>query len=1276
MTSNLSLLRNFVEKFIGTVRFGNDHFAAITGYGDYVQVNLMICHVYYVEGLGHSLFLVGQFCNGDLEVAFRSNMCYVRNLEGDDLLTSSCESNLYTISISELAASSPVCLMSKATSTKSWLWHRRLSHLNFGTINQLTSKDLVDGLPKFKYNKDHLCSACEQGKSKKASLPPKLVPSIESKLELLHMDLCGPMRVASINGKKYILVIVDDYSWYTWFGPLYEEYYAPSTSEVTTNSTVNTLDVEDTLSPSLIIVEDSDSPQIVTSSEEPITQESSIPILENHSDEQLQEDVVELDENTIMHSFENPEIEEAESSSNYQDPSNMHEFHQQHRYIDKWSKNNPIEQVIGDPSKLVQTRNRLRTDAELCMYALTVSLTEPKNIKEAMLDHSWIKSMQDELNQFKRLDVWEFGPLPEGKHEIKGYSQQGGKDFEESFSLVARLEAVRMFIAYAAHKNFTIYQMDVKTAFLNGPLKEEFFERPTEKHLKEVKKIFRYLRQSINKGLWYLNDSGFELIAYSDAYLARCLDDYKSTSGGLQFLGDKLVSWSSKKQDCTAMSTAEAECVSLSACCAQVIWMRTQLLDYGYCYNKISMYCDSKSAIAISCNPAQHSRTKHINIRYHFIKEHVERGTIELYFVGTEYQLADLFTKALPRERFEYLVHRIVFYIAQQIIPAAQLVPKFQGIGRCNNYVVIQSIPCSPECKIVGQILLDHPLSYALTATADLDTQEITYTVDMFRANLQLPVETLENPFVVPATIEIIESFMHTVGYQGVVDKVSAFFTKNLAQPWQTMFKVFNRCLTTRTSGHDQTKINILQLFRAVINRTNVDYAALLWWDFMNCVSQTKDVIQYPHFTKLIIADLMKKFPSIPPRFEEDYHSIKDDIPLVSVYTTGNVTVRRMLIPDTFLTNKICATDDYKEYETVFFNVAVPMNQPQPVVSTQGMHKSTPIAHMTPTLITASTQGKKRKQSAGEASSPQKSLKITIKQKQVVEGDEDVESYADKFAASIIHDDVDESGDRIEPESHKENPEHVDDDNEKEEEKKDDEMGSLEIRTEKMQTPIPTTPRSPRINLSLNKHIAQELTDTVSLSTPTTSKDSHKQRRISSKYNHLPGALRRMCRHQGYMIRDMECKCVTTYEFWKVHGKVDQVIYEIRDAFQDAVHALISKEFDEQAPQIIEELFKQYVQHNMKSNLQDQANDSALWDVLKQDDDPPEGEKKVKRHKTSKRSKSARGSSSKHSAKDSITYVSKQQQQQQEWDTCEEEIVIDEDEVIPEDETPELITEF
>ncbi|GJV91126.1 retrovirus-related pol polyprotein from transposon TNT 1-94 [Tanacetum coccineum] len=184
--------------------------------------------------------------------------------------------------------------------------------------------------------------------------------------------------------------------------------------------------------------------------------------------------------------------------------------------------------------------------------------------------------------------------------------------------------------------------------------------KPTEKHLTAVKRIFRYLKDSINMGLWYPKDTDFELTAFSDSDHAGCLDSRKSTSGGIQFLGgDKLVSWSSKKQDCTSISLAEAEYVSLSACCAQVIWLRTELTDYGFHFDKIPMYCDSKATIAISCNPVQHSRTKHIDVRYHFIKEQVEKGIVELFFVETEYRLADLFTKALSEDRFKYLVRRL-----------------------------------------------------------------------------------------------------------------------------------------------------------------------------------------------------------------------------------------------------------------------------------------------------------------------------------------------------------------------------------------------------------------------------------------------------------------------------------------------------------------------------------------------------------------------------------------------------------------------------------------
>nr|GFB21586.1 retrovirus-related Pol polyprotein from transposon TNT 1-94 [Tanacetum cinerariifolium] len=157
-------------------------------------------------------------------------------------------------------------------------------------------------------------------------------------------------------------------------------------------------------------------------------------------------------------------------------------------------------------------------------------------------------------------------------------------------------------------------------------------------------------------------DSGFKLTGFSDANYAGCKDTFKSTSGGAQFLGEKLVRWSSKKQDCTSLLTTESEYVSLSACCAQVLWMRTQLTDYGYHFDKIPIYCDSKSTIAISCNLVQHSTTKYIVVRYNFIKEYVEKGMIEVYFVKTDYQLADLFTKALPVEICNYLVRHLGMY--------------------------------------------------------------------------------------------------------------------------------------------------------------------------------------------------------------------------------------------------------------------------------------------------------------------------------------------------------------------------------------------------------------------------------------------------------------------------------------------------------------------------------------------------------------------------------------------------------------------------------------
>nr|GEV62987.1 retrovirus-related Pol polyprotein from transposon TNT 1-94 [Tanacetum cinerariifolium] len=185
-------------------------------YEDLVQGNITIKRVYYVEGLNHNLFVVGQFCDADLEVAFRKSTRYIRDLKGNDLLTDSRDTDLYSITLQDTSTPNPICLMAKATSSQAWLWHRRLSHLNFDTINLISKYDIVTGLSKLKFVKDHLCSSCELGKAKCKSFKTKTIPSLKRRLQILHMDLYGLVRIKRFNGKKYVLVIVDDYSRYTW----------------------------------------------------------------------------------------------------------------------------------------------------------------------------------------------------------------------------------------------------------------------------------------------------------------------------------------------------------------------------------------------------------------------------------------------------------------------------------------------------------------------------------------------------------------------------------------------------------------------------------------------------------------------------------------------------------------------------------------------------------------------------------------------------------------------------------------------------------------------------------------------------------------------------------------------------------------------------------------------------------------------------------------------------------------------------------------------------
>nr|GFA51702.1 hypothetical protein [Tanacetum cinerariifolium] len=728
-----------------------------------------------------------------------------------------------------------------ASKTKSWLWHCRLSHLNFGAINHLARQDLVRGLPKLKFEKDHLCSACAMGKSTKKSHKPKSEDTNQEKLYLLHMDLYGPMRVESVNGKNskfYYQVSEDDLSaakgpvrrirtdngtefvnqtlreyyeevgishetsvarspqqngvverrnrtlieaartindWDLLFQPMFDELLnpPPSVNHQAPEVIDPIVDVippvqdDSTGSPSSTTV-DQDTPSASKSHTTAETQSLVIP--QDVEEDNLDIEVAHMG-NDPLFGVPIPEVTSAQSSSTVSPQTIVQPDHQIPQHTSKWTKDHRLNNIIDQLSRPVSIRLKLHEQALFCYYDAFLSLVEPKTYKDALTQSCWIDAMQEELNEFEWLEVWELVPRSDKVmaitlkwiYKVKldelggilknkarlvacGYRQEEGIDFEESFALVTRLEAIHIFLVYATQKNMVVYQMDVKTTFLNGNLREEVYvsqsdgfvdqdnpnhvyklkkalyglkqapragifinqskyaleslkkysfescdpvdtlmvekskldedkegkvvapshyrgmistllyltasrpdlqfaicmcaryqARPIEKHVHAAKRIFRYLCGTVHRGLWYLKDSSVALTAFTDSDHAGCQDTHRSTSGSMQFLGERLISWSSKRKKSAAISSTEAEYIALSGCCAQILWMRSQLLDYGLGFNKIPMYCDNKSAIALCCNNVQHSRSKHIDIRYHIIKELVENGVIELYFVNTEY---------------------------------------------------------------------------------------------------------------------------------------------------------------------------------------------------------------------------------------------------------------------------------------------------------------------------------------------------------------------------------------------------------------------------------------------------------------------------------------------------------------------------------------------------------------------------------------------------------------------------------------------------------------
>nr|GEZ05348.1 retrotransposon-related protein [Tanacetum cinerariifolium] len=562
MTGDRSKLINYVEKFVGTVRFRNDQFSTIVGYGDYKMSDTIISRVYYVKGLSHNLFSVGQFCDGGLEVVFRQHTCHIHNMDKVDLLQGSHTTNLYSISLNDMLSASPVCLLTKSSSTKSWLWNRRLNHLNFGTLNELARNDLVRGLPLLKYDKDHLFPSCQFEKSKKSSYPLKTKNSNKEILSLLHMDLCGPMQTESINkratvrtiridnGTKFVNKTLTDlfesvgithqtsvprsplqngvverrnhtlmetartmlivakaplFLWaeavatacytlnrsliHTLYGKTYYELLKGKKPDLKYFRVFGSLcyptnDYDDVgklkakadicifvgyaptkkaVGPELTALQSGRTRFAIVN--DPPT--SSVPPRMQQFQELFQLTMVDEDEEfstaaqiypvhvNAAQAPENangtyiaPETASAASSSSLVNINVT--LNNPIPHVQKWTKEHSLENVIGDSQHPVSTRRQLQTNAMWCFFNEFLShviVPCPDNI--FIIPLKWIFKI--------KLD--EYGDVLKNKARLvaKGYRQEIRIDFEESFASVARLEAIRIFIANAASQNMIIF---------------------------------------------------------------------------------------------------------------------------------------------------------------------------------------------------------------------------------------------------------------------------------------------------------------------------------------------------------------------------------------------------------------------------------------------------------------------------------------------------------------------------------------------------------------------------------------------------------------------------------------------------------------------------------------------------------------------------------------------------------------------------------------------------------------------------------------------------
>nr|GEW31329.1 copia protein [Tanacetum cinerariifolium] len=473
----------------------------------------------------------------------------------------------------------------------------RLDHANMYLNQSLASKELVRNLPKLKFEQ-HFCDACKIRKQAHASHKAKNIVSTTRCLEVLHMDFFGPSAVRSYGENRYTLVIVDDHSKYSWTRFLKDKTEAFDQFEIFSKK------IQKQLGCTIVLIRT------------------------DHG--------MEFDNEVQFGEFCNAN----EIAHNFLAPS--------------------TPQSNG--------------------------VVERKNMTLPEMNDSWIVAMQEELNQFIANDVWELVPQPRNMTIIgtkwvfrnqldengiisrnkarlvaQGYNQREGIDYDETYAPIARLESIKILLAYACALDFKLIQIDVRSSFLNGFINEEcmplcrFQEAPKTSHLEAVKHIFHYIKGTTHLGLWYSKGTDIEIVVYTDSDHAGDYVDRKSTSGICTFMGCCLTSWFSKKQTALAISTTEAEYVSVEKACQQALWMKQALIDYEVRLDDVPIMCDNKGAIDLSKNPVQHSRTKHIKIRHHFLRDNVQKGHISIKKVSSVDNITDILTKPLKRKSFNYL---------------------------------------------------------------------------------------------------------------------------------------------------------------------------------------------------------------------------------------------------------------------------------------------------------------------------------------------------------------------------------------------------------------------------------------------------------------------------------------------------------------------------------------------------------------------------------------------------------------------------------------------